>query len=66
VKTSLHELDLLVALELIPGGRRPEISILGVEPAEIDYGLELSPAVKAAVPRVVDAVQDLIARLQNA
>ena len=36
---SLHELGLLSVLEFIPEKRRPEVSVLGVQPAEIDYGL---------------------------
>jgi hydrogenase maturation protease len=54
---SLHELDLRDALLLLPGDRRPEMIILGVEPERIDYGLELSPAVGGAFPEFVDTVR---------
>jgi hypothetical protein len=33
---------------------RPEVAILAVEPERIDYGLELSPAVQASLPRLLD------------
>ncbi len=51
---SLHEFTLLSALDL--AARRPPggIVILGVEPAVIDYGMELSPAVRAVLPRLLD------------
>jgi hydrogenase maturation protease len=53
---SLHEATLITALELIPG-LQPEVWVLGVEPDVIDYGLELSPAVAAALPRVLQEVE---------
>ena len=61
-QASLHELSLLAAFRFLPDGRRPGVMILGVEPAIIDYGLDLSPAVQAALPGLVQAAKDLIAR----
>jgi hydrogenase maturation protease len=49
---SLHEFGLLEALKAVPDNP-PETLILGVEPGTIDYGCELSPAVQAAIPRVL-------------
>jgi len=58
---SLHELNLLGALRLLgPDHPRPEIVIVGVEPETIDYGLELSPAVQAALPQVALAVREIV------
>jgi hydrogenase maturation protease len=65
VPASLHELSLRAALRFLPNGPGPEVTLLGVEPAIIDYGLDLSPAVQTALPRVVQAVKDLIARWQG-
>lgn len=60
---SLHELSLTGVLRLVPEHLRPrEIMILGVEPERIDYGLELSPSVEAAVPKVVEFAREIIAR----
>jgi hydrogenase maturation protease len=42
VRDSLHELSLINALRFMNRKAPPEIIILGVEPATIDYGLELS------------------------
>ena len=62
VKASLHELNLLAALRFLPPGAKPEIVILGVEPENIDYGLDLSPRVAAALPVVTGAVREIVAR----
>jgi hydrogenase maturation protease len=62
VQASLHELNLLAALKFLPPGAHPEIVILGVEPGTIDYGLDLSPAVAAALPRVTGEARRLVAR----
>ena len=51
--------DLQEALRMIPAERRPELLILGVEPAVIDYGLELSAPVRAALPGFLDAVRKM-------
>ena len=51
---SLHELDLSAALQFMPRGvPKPEIFVLGIEPASLEMGLELSPAVSAAIPQVL-------------
>lgn len=57
-KVSLHELgirDVLAALELLD---QPvaEVVVLGVEPAVLDLGLELTPVVASAVDKTVAAV----------
>ena len=50
---SLHELDLSAALAFMPTDTpRPEMFVLGVQPACLDMGLDLSPAVAAAIPEV--------------
>lgn len=60
---SLHELSLLGALRMIPEEKHPqEICIVGVEPARIDYGLELSPAVQAMFPRLLEAVNGVLSQ----
>lgn len=62
VKASLHEVDLLAALRFLTSGHRPEITVLGVEPETIEAGLDLSPSVHAALPRLVAAAQDVLTR----
>ena len=61
-----HFLNLLEARRLLSPDSPPiEISILGVEPAVIDYGMELSPAVAAALPQVLKMARNMAARWQN-
>lgn len=62
LQASLHELSLLAALRFLPEGVRPEIAVLGMEPETIDYGLELSPALQASLPRLVQAAGEIIAQ----
>jgi len=56
-KGSVHQLgvaDLLVALRIL-ANRTPEVVLLGVQPASTEWGTELSPAVAAVLPALVDA-----------
>ncbi|MGA7892503.1 MAG: HyaD/HybD family hydrogenase maturation endopeptidase [Candidatus Sulfotelmatobacter sp.] len=56
-KGSVHQLglaDLLVALRVL-ASRTPEVVLLGVQPASVEWGTELSPAVAAALPALADA-----------
>ena len=57
---SLHELGIVGVLQLIPQQNRPRTVVLGVEPETIDYGMELSPVVRAAAGRVVKIVREMI------
>jgi hydrogenase maturation protease len=54
---SVHQLgiaDLIAALALV-SSKSQEIVVLGVQPANTDWGTSLSPAVEAALKRLVDA-----------
>lgn len=42
-------------------GRAPDVFVVGCGIASVEMGDELSPAVRDALPRVVDAVADLVA-----
>ena len=57
---SLHDLGIVGILQLMPEYLRPEIIILGVEPAVFDYGMELSELVNRAVPKVVKLIKEMI------
>lgn len=59
-RTSLHQLSLVGALRLIPAQHKPEIIVLGVEPAVIDYGMELSPEVNGAMPQVIRVAREIV------
>jgi len=63
-KVSLYEMgirDVLAALEVL-GHPVAEVVVLGVEPAVLELGLELTPVVAAAVEKTVAAV---IAQLKD-
>ena len=54
---SLHDIILINSLKLMRLWRNVgEAVIIGIEPKDIGWGLELSPELQEKVPRVVDAV----------
>jgi hydrogenase maturation protease len=58
--SSLHELSVIQALKIIQKTPRPDIRIIGVEPEIIDFGLELTEPVEAALPLVLETGQAII------
>jgi hydrogenase maturation protease len=60
VPLSLHDLSVVQALKMIHKNHHPEITILGVEPETIDYGLDLSIAVEASLPLVLQTGQEIV------
>jgi hydrogenase maturation protease len=53
-----HEDDLLNALSLMAHFEvRPEVSIVGVEPKEIAYSLDLSPEISARLPEISEFIR---------
>ncbi len=57
---SLHALGLLEAMEFLDENRRPEVHILGVQPARTDFALELSREVAHALPQVIHAARGIV------
>jgi hydrogenase maturation protease len=60
VPLSLHDLSVVQALKMVNKDHHPEITILGVEPEIIDYGLDLSRPVQAALPHILRAGQEIV------
>ena len=58
---SLHGFDVSRTLYLAGRDTVPEVVVFGVEPALIDWGTELSPAVREMMPAVIEAVKREIA-----
>jgi hydrogenase maturation protease len=59
-KLSVHEIgisEVLAALDLV-GCPIREVVIIGIKPAVLDVGLELSDIVLSALPRLVDLIAD--------
>ncbi|MBW2020412.1 MAG: HyaD/HybD family hydrogenase maturation endopeptidase [Deltaproteobacteria bacterium] len=62
-KTSVHQIGILEVVhlsELI--GKTPETTIIGVEPKSLDMGMELSPEVKAKLPKIIELILEEIKR----
>lgn len=58
---SLHDVDLMYSLALMQIWHPDRIGIaeaviIGVEPKEIDWGLELSPELREKMPQIIDAI----------
>ena len=61
-----HTTSVLEARRLLsPDAAWPEITVLGVEPLLLDYGLELSSPVARALPRLVAMARKIISSWQN-
>ena len=57
---SLHDLGIVGLLQLMPVDSRPKVTILGIEPETIDYGMELSPSVQANIDGVCQRAKQMI------
>jgi len=59
-RTSMHDIDLLGALALLPNRPKLDITVLGIEPRTIGYGMELTEDVAAALPLVAAAAHRIV------
>jgi len=61
---SLHGMGILDSLKLIRqlGQQPPQVTVIGIEPADISHGLHLSPVIEAKLPDVIRAVRSEIDR----
>ena len=58
-KTSVHQISILEVINLSSLiGSTPRTTIIGIEPACMEMGMELSPAVAAKVPRVIQMIKE--------
>jgi hydrogenase maturation protease len=54
---SLHQVGLLEVLGMARQlGGDPQVVIIGVEPKEISWGMELTPEVEAKLPKIIETV----------
>ena len=60
---SSHEIDLFDAVAMIQDLRRPSVIAVGIEPACIDYGIELSEPVRAAFPDYLRIIRETVASI---
>lgn len=59
----LHEFSLIGSLRMLR--HKPPVTIFGIEPETIDYGMELSPALQAALPGYAARVREFVTGLRN-
>lgn len=59
---SLHDLGIMVVLQdlALLEENTPSVVVIGVEPKEIDWGMELTPEVERSLPRVLELVKNEI------
>ena len=63
---SLHSLGLREAMRVLsPDCPPPRVTVLGVEPASLTYGLDLSSVVATVLPRVTALAREIIAQWQR-
>jgi hydrogenase maturation protease len=63
-KTSIHQIGILEVLDLSGLiGKTPYTTIIGVEPKSLEMGMELSPEIKAKIPRVTELILDELKKL---
>jgi len=63
-RRACHDVGLLQTLRgIAAAGEGPEVVIIGIEPDDLDWGLDLSPVVLEAVPRAVAIVQQELRRV---
>jgi len=61
---SLHGMGVLDSLKLMKqlGQQPPRVTVIGIEPADVSHGLELSPVIESMVPAIIGAVESEIGR----
>jgi hydrogenase maturation protease len=58
-KTSVHQISILEVINLSSLiGSTPQTTIIGVEPACVEMGMQLSPQVEAKIPKVIQMIQE--------
>ena len=64
-RNSLHDLGIQALIEFIDEKSRPHVTILGVEPEKIEYGMELSKTVSSVLPQVVDTAKKMACQIRQ-
>ncbi|MEW6585049.1 MAG: HyaD/HybD family hydrogenase maturation endopeptidase [Nitrospirota bacterium] len=62
-KTSVHQVGILEVVDLSELlGKKPDTTVIGIEPKSLQMGMELTPEIKAKIPRVIELVMEEIKR----
>jgi len=61
---SLHGMGILDGIKLMRhlGQQPPPVTVVGIEPADVSHGLQLSPVIEAIIPVIIKAVESEIER----
>jgi hydrogenase maturation protease len=63
-KTSVHQIGILEVINLSGLiGKTPQTTVIGIEPESLEMGMELSPEIKAKIPRIIELVLDELKHL---
>ncbi|MDP3048814.1 MAG: HyaD/HybD family hydrogenase maturation endopeptidase [Thermodesulfovibrionales bacterium] len=58
-KTSVHQIGILEVIDLSGLiGKTPHTTVIGVEPKSLKMSMELSPEIKAKIPKIIELVLD--------
>jgi len=61
---SLHDIDLLDSLSMTElMGHKPELHVLGIEPKDLDWDMELTPTLKKLFPQYLEITRQEVQRL---
>jgi len=62
---SLHGFDLSRVMFLAGRTSPPDVIVIGVEPARIEWGTELSPQIRETIPAVIETIKTEIAKYNS-
>jgi len=63
-KTSVHQIGILEVINLSGLiGKTPQTTVIGIEPESLEMGMELSPEVKAKIPKIIELIWDELKNL---
>ena len=62
---SLHDLGIQTLMRFMDEKSRPHVTILGVEPEKIEYGMELSKTVSNVLPQVVKTAKKMAYQIRQ-
>jgi hydrogenase maturation protease len=65
-KTSVHQIGILEVINLSSLiGKTPNTTVISVEPKSLGMGMELSPEVKAKIPRIIELIKEEVKNLNS-
>lgn len=63
-KTSVHQIGILEVITLSGLiGKTPCTTVIGIEPKSLEIGMELSPEIKAKIPRIIELIKEELKRI---